>query len=551
MANENVITIPDIGGAESVDVIEVFVAKGDKIKKDDSLITLESEKASMEIPAPKAGVVKAVKLSVGDKAAEGDVIVELLADSSETADASNDAAIAESETAQVEESTAKPGKQATEKSTEQQTEQSEVKSAETKTSPTINIIVPDIGGADDVDIIEVLVAKGDTVAEGDSLITLESEKASMEVPSSHAGVVQDIKVKVGGKISEGGLILTLISDAASSKPAVPEQKAPETQTAAPQAPAKSQATPVQSAPQVTATAANTHASPVVRRLAREFGVDLTQVTGSGRKSRILKEDVQAYVKSRLASGGAQGLAVPPAPVIDFSKFGDIEVLKLKKIKRLTGVHVHRSWVTIPHVTQFDEADITELEAFRKSNKKQAEEQGFKLTPLVFIMKAVVSCLKQFPTFNASLDPSGENLILKKYFHIGVAADTPNGLVVPVIRDVDQKGFFELAKELAEISKKARDKGLMPQEMQGSCFTISSLGGISGTAFTPIVNMPDVAILGVSKSKIQPVYIDGEFVPRLMLPLSLSYDHRVIDGAEAARFTAFLGACLSDLRKLLL
>ncbi len=420
------------------------------------------------------------------------------------------------------------------------------------------VTIPDIGGAKDVDVIELLVAPGDQVSIDSSLITLEGDKATMEIPSPYAGVVAEMKVKVGDKVSQGSLILTIEAageaeqakrPAPTAQASTPTQSTTETQ-AAPTAKTPAPAAPPQ-APSVTE---EIHAGPAVRRLAREFGVDLTLVRPTGEKNRILKEDVQGFVKSALAKGpgtAVGGLAVASAPVIDFSQFGEIEAKPLNKIKRLTGINVHRSWVTVPHVTQFAEADTTELEAFREQQKNAAEKKGVKLTPLVFIMKAVVAALKAFPHFNASLDPSGEQLILKKYFHVGVAVDTPNGLVVPVVRDVDKKGLYTLAEELAKISTKAREKGLSLAEMQGSCFTISSLGGIGGTAFTPIVNAPDVAILGVSKASIKPVYQGNAFVPRLMLPLSLSYDHRVIDGADGARFIVYLTERLSDIRTLLL
>lgn len=417
-------------------------------------------------------------------------------------------------------------------------------------SKIIEVSVPDIGGAKDVDVIELLVAPGDQVKAESSLITLEGDKATMDIPSPAAGRVCEMQVKVGDKVSQGALILTLEVAGQVEKTA---QKAEPTQQAKiAEASAQSAAKPAPAEQPATSTA-EVHAGPSVRRLAREFGVDLSQVTATGPKKRILKEDVQSFVKSALSRGtsGAGGLAVAPAPAIDFAEFGEIETKPLNKIKRLTGVNLHRSWVTVPHVTQFAEADITELEAFREQQKVAAEKKGIKLTPLVFIMKAVVVALKAFPQFNASLDASGEQLILKKYVHLGVAVDTPNGLVVPVVRDVDKKGLYVLAEELAKISTKARDKGLSMADMRGGCFTISSLGGIGGTAFTPIVNSPEVAILGVSKAGIKPIYQNNTFVPRLMLPLSLSYDHRVIDGADGARFIMYLAERLADIRTLLL
>lgn len=431
--------------------------------------------------------------------------------------------------------------------------------------------VPDIGGAKQVDVIELLVSIGDQVKVEQSLITLESDKASMEVPSPFAGTVKELKVKVGDKVSEGSLVLTLETNAddavsATSSSDSPDVSEPMNNTAA-ALPLPHKTEPhTQVAPLTvsdnnltpTMTGQAIHAGPGVRRLARELGIDLSQVPASGNKNRVLKTDLQQFVKAALnrTSVTAQSthglsLSVAPTPIIDFSQFGEIELKPLNKIKKLTGTHVHRSWVTAPQVTQFNETDITELEAFRQAQKSSAEKRGVKLTPLVFILKAVVAALKQFPQFNASLDASGEHLILKKYFHIGVAVDTPNGLVVPVIRDVDQKGIYDLAEELANISQKAREKGLSLNDMQGGCFTISSLGGIGGTAFTPIVNTPEVAILGVSKSGIKPVYRHSTFEPRLMLPLCLSYDHRVIDGADGARFVVYLSERLEDIRTLLL
>lgn len=424
---------------------------------------------------------------------------------------------------------------------------------------TKNITVPDIGGAADVDVIEVLVKVGDHVKVDTPLLTLESDKATMEVPSSDEGVVKEIQVKAGSKVSMGAPILVL--ETAGQDAAAPVTKAAEKQpekTPEKVVPASVPETSV-SAVQTPATVAHTgtlievHAGPAVRKIAREFGVNLAEVQGSGPKSRIIKEDIQAFVKSRLAQVPAvgSGMGLPMAPTVDFSKYGSIETLPLSRIKKLSGKNLHRNWLLVPHVTQFGDADITDLDAFRASQKTVLEKQGIKLTPLVFIMKAVVASLKAFPQFNSSLDPSGENIIMKNYFHIGVAVDTPDGLVVPVIRDVDQKGLNELAKELNVVSEKARNKQLTANDMQGGCFSISSLGGIGGTAFTPIVNVPEVAILGVSKSSHKPVYHDGQFVPRLMLPLSLSYDHRVIDGADGARFVMHLSNMLSDIRNLLL
>ena len=417
------------------------------------------------------------------------------------------------------------------------------------------IRIPDIGNATDVDVIDVMVKVGDTIAKDDSLITLETAKASMDVPSPCDGTIAEVKVAVGDKVSEGDLIVMLKEGADTQK--TPEATTTDQPQQKPQKTVTKQVVDIPdlggTRPAVPPAGADVYAGPAVRRIAYEFGIDLNKITGSGHKGRLLKEDLQAYVKQRLASPdtGIPGLSIAPAPNIDFAQFGKIETKALNKIKRLTGSSVHRSWLTAPQVTQFDEVDITELEKFRKTQKANAEKQGYKVTILAFAVKAVVKALQEFPQFNASLDSKGANLVIKHYYNIGIAVDTPNGLVVPVLQDADQKGVFELAEEMTVISKKARDKGLTLKEMEGGCFSISSLGGISGTAFTPIVNTPEVAILGLSRSKLQPVYQRDQFVPRLMLPLSLSYDHRVIDGAEAARFTAYLAACLTDIRRLLL
>lgn len=440
-----------------------------------------------------------------------------------------------------------------------------------------NIAVPDLGGASEVVVIEVLVKPGDKLKADTPVVTLESDKATMDLPAETEGVVKEIKVKVGAKVSTGSVLLTMEGagngedkSKAAEKEEAPRREEETKKTAAPvsresgsrnEAPAtavrQAAAAPAVSSAALATTAVaaeEVHAGPAVRRVAREFGVDLTRVQGTGFKQRILKEDVQAFVKTRLAESpetGGNGLSLAPAPVVDFAKFGTVEVQALSRIKKISGKNLHRNWVSIPHVTQFGEADISDLDSYRQKHKARFEKEGIKLTPLVFIMKAIVDCLRKFPTFNASLDASGENLVLKKYFHIGVAVDTAEGLVVPVVRDVNQKRISTLAKELAAFSEKARAKQLLPNDMQGGCFSISSLGGIGGTAFTPIINAPEVAILGVSKVAQKPVYKDGAWVPRMMLPLSLSYDHRVIDGAEAARFIVHLSDLLSDVRHLLL
>ncbi|WP_347253257.1 pyruvate dehydrogenase complex dihydrolipoyllysine-residue acetyltransferase [Leminorella grimontii] len=520
------VQVPDIGGDE-VEVTEVLVKVGDKVEAEQSLITVEGDKASMEVPAPFAGVVKEIKVQVGSKVSTGTLIM--------TFEVAGGAPVASSAPA-----AAAPAAPAA----------SSVK----------DVQVPDIGG-DEVEVTEVLVKVGDKIEAEQSLITVEGDKASMEVPAPFAGVVKEIKVQVGSKVSTGTLIMTFEvagGAPAASAPAPAASPAP----AAPVQAAKPAAAPAASAGgDFVENDAYVHATPVIRRLAREFGVNLAKVKGTGRKGRILKEDVQAYVKDAVkrAESGAQaatGGSLPgllPWPKVDFSKFGEVEEVELGRIQKISGANLHRNWVMIPHVTQFDETDITDVEAFRKQQNAEAEKKKLdvKITPLVFIMKAVAKALEEMPKFNSSLSEDGQKLTLKKYINIGVAVDTPNGLVVPVFRDVNKKGIIELSRELAEISKKARAGKLTAGDMQGGCFTISSLGGIGGTAFTPIVNAPEVAILGVSKSSMKPVWNGKEFAPRLMLPLSLSYDHRVIDGADGARFISFINNAMSDIRRLVM
>ena len=550
------VTVPDIGGDTDVSVIEVLVAAGDKIEVDAGLITLETDKATMDVPSPFAGVVKEVKVAVGDKVSQGSLVIMLEVGGAAPAAAAPQAS-APAASAPV--AQAAPAAAV----------------APVAAAPVVavkEIQVPDIGDASNVDVIEVLVSVGDMITADQGLITLETDKATMEVPAPFAGKLLSLTVKVGDKVSQGSVIATIETVTAGAAPAPVAQaaapvSAPVAQEAAPApvaaAPSRPPVPHHPSAGAPVSTGA-VHASPAVRRLAREFGVDLTQVTGSGRKGRIMKEDVQAYVKYELsrpkataatsvAAGSGGGLQVIAAPKVDFSKFGEVEEIPLSRIQKISGPNLHRNWVTIPHVTQFDEADITEMEEFRKQQNDAAAKKkaDYKITPLVFMMKAVAKTLQQFPVFNSSLSSDGESLIQKKYYHIGVAVDTPNGLVVPVVRDVDKKGIIELSRELADISIRARDGKLKSADMQGSCFTISSLGGIGGTAFTPIVNYPDVAILGVSKSEIKPKWNGKEFEPKLMLPLSLSYDHRVIDGAMAARFSVTLSGILSDIRTLIL
>lgn len=516
------IKVPDIGSAGDVAVIEVAVKAGDQIKAEQTLITLESDKASMDVPSPQAGIIKDVIVKVGDKVSQGSLILTLV---------SQDMA-ADSSAKAVNNSPANASPVETKREVKQ-------------------ITIPDIGTTTAAAVIEVSIKPGDVVKKDATLLTLEGEKATMEVPSPYTGVIKTVTVKVGDKVNTGTAVAQIEADMTDVKTVTP---APASVAASPQRPATAP-TAAKPAPVVSSgpvvDLSQVHASPGVRRFARELGVDLTHVSGTGPKSRILKDDVKAYVKTVMSKGAATGSALPAAPQVDFTQFGAIEAKPLTRIKKLTATNLHRNWLLVPHVTQFIDADITDMEEFRKSSQAEAKEKGVKLTPLVFIMKAVVTALKEYPQFNASLDANGEQLILKKYFNIGVAVDTPEGLVVPVIRDVDRKGFMDLAQELAVVSEKARQKLLTPRDMQGGCFTISSLGGIGGTAFTPIVNLPEVAILGVSKATMQLVHHDGEFVPRLILPLSLSYDHRVIDGAEGARFMVFLSKCLTDLKLLLL
>ncbi|WP_201294524.1 dihydrolipoyllysine-residue acetyltransferase [Colwellia sp. 20A7] len=553
------ILVPDVGGDE-VEIIEICFAVGDKIEADEGIITVETDKASMDIPAPFAGKLVSLTVNVGDKIKEGDIIAEMESAESESAET-------ESEPAPATEEAQAPEAPAEEPAVE---EAPVAAAASSGASEIIDIAVPDIGEDGEVDVIDVLVSVGDVVEAEDGLITVETDKATMDVPSTHAGTVKEVYISNGDKVKQGSLVIKL-EIAGSTSVEAPVVEAPVAETSAPkEAPAKVAPTtaptssPVPHHPQSGVVNKGTiYTSPSIRRIAREFGVDLTLVKGTGNKGRILKEDVQSYVKYELSrpkanagssvAAGEGGLQVVSAKAIDFSKFGEIETKALTRIQKISGPFLHRNWVTIPHVTQFDEADITNVEAFRKEQNVVCEKQklGFKITPLVFILKAVADALRTYPTFNSSLSEDGESLILKKYIHIGVAVDTPNGLVVPVVRDVDQKGIHQLSRELLEISMKARDGKLKAADMQGGCFTISSLGGIGGTAFTPIVNAPEVAILGVSKSEMKPKWNGKDFEPKLMLPLSMSYDHRVIDGALAARFTMHLASVMSDIRKLIL
>ncbi|OUE38104.1 pyruvate dehydrogenase complex dihydrolipoyllysine-residue acetyltransferase [Billgrantia desiderata SP1] len=544
------IKVPDLGGSENVEIIEVAVAEGDEVAEEDTLITLESDKASMDVPSPYGGKLVSLTVKEGDTVSEGDVIgtMEIAGEGGED----------EPEPEAVE-TTAEPAEQA-EAPAEEEAVSGEPERRE--------IRVPDLSGSSDVPIIEIAVSAGDEVNEEDPLITLESDKASMDVPSPYKGKLIELTVKEGDTVSEGDLIGYI--EVAGSKPAAKKADKPAEQKAA--APSSAKADKPASTPGGTPSpeaqmAAHkprdgklVHAGPAVRMLARELGVDLGLVKPSGPKDRVLKEDVHAYVKQVMAGQAKApaaaptatgGAGIPPVPDQDFSQFGEVEEKPMGRLLKMGATNLHRSWLNVPHVTQFDEADITELEAFRKAMKAEAEAQGAKLTPLPFLIKACAFALRKFPQFNVSLKSDGETIVWKKYVHIGIAVDTPDGLMVPVIRDADKKSLIDLAKESVELAGKAQSKKLKREEMTGGCFTISSLGSIGGTAFTPIVNAPEVAILGVSKAQMKPVWNGADFEPRLMMPLSLSYDHRAVNGADAARFTAFLAAALSDIRRMLL
>lgn len=533
------ISAPDLGGADNAEVIETCVAVGDEIAEGDSMIVLETDKASMEIPAPKAGKVSAIHVSDGSSISQGDAILELEV-------AGQPAAVASSEPSAVK--------------TEESVQTEEVTPVPVAAGGVSieSITVPDLGGATDVDVIEVCVAVNDNVDEGASLIVLETDKASMEIPAPKAGKVVALKVEEGATVNVGDVIVELeVEGAVSVAPTEQKTTSPDVATKAPAPSAAAQ--PAKAPPQSvsdTARSTSQYAGPAVRKICREFGVELDQVPGTGPKGRVLKEDVQAYVKTSLANKTTSpsvvtGMGIPQVPEVDFAQFGDIDVQKMSKLHRLTSMNMQRAWLNVPHVTQFDDADITDLEAFRKGLKPEAERRGVKVTPLPFLVKACAATLSAHPQFNASLHADGEHIVYKNYVHIGVAMDTPAGLVVPVVRDANKKSIWELAAELAELGVKAKERKLTPAEMQGGCFTISSLGGIGGQGFTPIVNTPEVAILGVSKLAVKPVWDGTEFVPRQMLPLSLSYDHRAVNGADAGRFFTDLGEILADIRRLAL
>jgi pyruvate dehydrogenase E2 component (dihydrolipoamide acetyltransferase) len=524
------VRVPDLGSFPEVSVIDVLVKVGDTVEIDTPLITLETDKATMDVPSSAAGVVEAVHVQAGVKVSEGALVVTLRgAVAANTAAATTSPATAVAAAA----APATPAPAAAPRS--------------------FDVLVPDMGNFTEVGVIEVLVKPGDKVEVDTPLVTLETEKATMDVPSTAAGIVEAVHVQAGGRISAGGRVVTLsgvvaaaVPAAAAAPPATVAAAAPAAAVATRPAAAASASRPGSLPPVSEAGFSKAHAGPSVRKLARELGVDLGRVKGTGQRARITHDDVKAWVKQILSGGGvASGPALPQVPAVDFAKFGPVEVKPLGRIQKISGARLHASWVNLPHVTQFDEADITDLEAERAKLKDKAAAAGVKLTPLAFIVRAIVLALREYPTFNASFDAAGENVVLKKYMHIGFAADTPNGLLVPVIQNADRLDVYGIARALADLSDRARKGALKGSEMQGGCFTISSLGGIGGTAFTPIINAPEVAILGVSRTQTKPVWQSDKFVPRQMLPLSLSYDHRMIDGAMGARFAVHVAKLLAD------
>ena len=520
------IKVPDIGGAEGVEVIELSVSVGDIVAVEDSIIVVETDKASMDLPTPVAGKIIRLKVAEGDKVSEGDLMVEIEVDGAvSTADKT-----ADSEAASIEVAATEPTPVAT--AAEQ------------------TVVVPDLGGSDNVEVIEVCVAPGDEIAEGDSIIVLETDKASMEIPAPFAGKVVSIAVNEGGKVSVGdAMAVLLVAGSTAVEPVV--STAATGVTAVTQNVTAVPVTDISSASEV--STGNIYAGPAVRKLARQLGVNLDKIKASGPRGRLNKDDVRSYVKDIVnqVENGTSGAGIPVIPAVDFSKFGDVELVKLSKIQKITANNMARNWLNVPHVTQWDDADITELEGFRKGLKSEAEKRGSKLTPLPFLLKACAAALRAEASFNVSLHADGEHIVQKDYVHIGIAVDSPVGLMVPVIRDVDTKGLWELADEFTEIVAKARTGKLMPRDMQGGCFTISSLGAMGGKGFTPIVNAPEVAILGVSRAQMKPIWNGKDFEPRNMLPLSLSYDHRAVNGADAGRFFTYLTSVLGDVRRLLL
>ncbi|WP_336365875.1 dihydrolipoyllysine-residue acetyltransferase [Marinobacter sp. C2H3] len=563
------IKVPDLGGADEVEIIEIIASEGDSVEAEDPILTVESDKASVELPAPAAGKIVKITAKVGDKVKEGDVIGTLEVsgggDSADDGDGSGDAKAEKDAKAENDDKTDSEAKASDDKPAPKKAKSSGGSRKET-------VKVPSLDGFDNIPVIEINVSEGDSVEQEDPLVTVESDKATMEIPSPFKGKIGKILVKEGDKLSEGSdlLEMTVVADgddngddeddgaeqdASAGKESGSGQSGSSSGKAQDSAP-QSQPQPQGSTYEPPSPGTKVHAGPAVRKLARELGADLTRVKGSGPKGRIIKDDVHAYVKSQLQQaqqgpGVGTGSGIPGVKLPDFSQFGEVEREGMSRMMAATATNMQRSWLNVPHVTQFDEADITEMEAFRKAQKTAGEKKGVKMTPLPFLLKACAAALMELPQFNVSLDMERKEVIRKKYVHIGIAVDTPHGLMVPVIRNVDQKGLWELAAESAELAQKARDKQLKPAEMQGACFTITSLGGIGGTAFTPIVNTPEVAILGVSKAAMKPVWDGKAFEPRLMLPLSLSYDHRAVNGADAARFTNLLTQLLGDIRTLLL
>lgn len=540
------IRVPDLGGSESVEVIEISVSVGDAVAEEDPILVLESDKASVELPSPLAGKISSLSVKVGDRVSEGDVIGQLEIegaeeDSGEQGETPAPAAEPEAESDESDEEVAPD--------------------SDSGSGSIDDIRVPDLGGADSVEVIEIAVAAGDQVNDEDPILVVESDKASVELPAPSGGTIKSITVKVGDRISEGDVVgqIEVAGNGAAPKAETPGKEAvpaKEEKSAEPAPQAKQESKPIPQAESLSSVSGKrVHAGPAVRRLARELGADLGRVQGSGPQKRILKEDVQAYIKQALATaqdgGATAGAGLPAVKLPDFSQFGEVELQAMSRLMKLTADSMKRSWLNVPHVTQFEQADITDMEAFRKSMKVEGEKRGVKLTPMAFLLKVCATALAAHPGFNVSLDMEKKEVIQKRFIHIGIAVDTPDGLVVPVIRDVDKKGLWELAEEAQNLAKKARDKKLGPRDMQGACFTITSLGGIGGTGFTPIVNSPEVGILGVSKASMAPVWDGAAFQPRLMLPLSLSYDHRAVNGADAARFTNTLREGLEDLRQLLL
>jgi pyruvate dehydrogenase E2 component (dihydrolipoyllysine-residue acetyltransferase) len=558
--SEQEIKVPDLGGADEVEVIEITVSAGDSVEAEDPILTVESDKASVELPSPGAGKITKITVKVGDKVKEGDVVgmMEASADGGGSDDTGS------------EESEEKSEEKAEEKSEAKQEQKSEESKPAAKKasggSRKETVKVPALDGFDNVPVIEINVAEGDSIEADDPLVTVESDKATMEIPSPYSGKVGKILVSEGDKLSEGDELLEMTvqeegreaeeaSESASEEPAKEEKSEPKSE-GKPKQEAESAPEPQGATYEPPSPGAKVHAGPAVRKIARELGADLARIKGSGPKGRILKDDVQAYVKGQLkqaqqGAGVATGSGIPGVKLPDFSQFGEVKREAMSRMMFATANNMQRSWLNVPHVTQFEDADITDMEDFRKAQKAAGEKKGVKMTPLPFLLKACATALAELPQFNVSLDMERKEVVRKQYIHIGIAVDTPNGLMVPVIKDVDKKGLWELAAESAELAQKARDKQLKPAEMQGACFTITSLGGIGGTAFTPIVNTPEVAILGVSKAAMKPVWDGKEFQPRLMLPLSLSYDHRAVNGADAARFTTVLSQLLGDIRSLLL